>query len=124
MDEIKRHKFFENFNWDDVQGIKNDSIKEYVKERVKESNNKIKQFNIKSKDKKERRNDDKDKDNKTLDGYPEIIEINLTENDERSFFTERLDNLNKKNNEIVKKKFQKEVNIEENISDIMLLDLE
>ena len=59
-----------------------------------------------------------------MDGYPETIEINLTENDERSFFTERLDNLTKKNNEIVKKKFQKEVNIEENISDIMLLDLE
>ena len=59
-----------------------------------------------------------------MDGYPQIIEINLTENDERSFFTERLDNLTKKNNEIVKKKFYKEVNIEENISDIMLLDLE
>jgi serine/threonine protein kinase len=126
LDEIKRHKFFENFNWDDVQGIKNDAIKEYVKERIKENNNRIRQLNLKNKDKKERRNDDKskDKDNKTLDGYPEIIEINLTENDERSFFTERLDNLNKKNNEIVKKKFNKEVNIEENISDIMLLDLE
>ena len=124
LDEIKRHKFFENFNWDDVQGIKNDAIKEYVKERVKENNNRIRQLNLKNKDKKERRTDDKDKDNKTLDGYPEIIEINLTENDERSFFTERLDNLNKKNNEIVKKKFNKEVNIEENISDIMLLDLE
>ena len=60
----------------------------------------------------------------TLDGYPEIIEINLTENDERSFFTERLDNLTKKNNEIIKRKFHKEVNIEENISDFMLLDLE
>jgi serine/threonine protein kinase len=96
LDEIKRHKFFENFNWDDVQGIKNDAIKEYVKERVKENNNRIRQLNLKNKDKKERRTDDKDKDNKTLDGYPEIIEINLTENDERSFFTERLDNLNKK----------------------------
>jgi serine/threonine protein kinase len=124
LDEIKRHKFFENFNWDDVQGIKSDTIKEYVKERVKESNNKIKNLILKNKDKKERRKDDKDKDDNTLDGYPETIEINLTENDERSFFTERLDNLTKKNNEIVKKKFQKEVNIEENISDIMLLDLE
>ena len=70
-----------------------------IKERVKENNNRIRQLNLKNKDKKERRNDDKskDKDNKTLDGYPEIIEINLTENDERSFFTERLDNLTKKN---------------------------
>ena len=122
LDEIKKHKFFENFNWDDVQGIRNDAIKEYVKERVKENNNKIKQLNLRNKDKKDRRSDDKE--NKALDGYPEMIEINLTENDERSFFTERLDNLTKKNNEIVKKKFHKEVNIEENISDIMLLDLE
>ena len=94
LDEIKKHKFFENFNWDDVQGIRNDAIKEYVKERVKESNNKIKQLNLRNKDKKDRRSDDKE--NKALDGYPEMIEINLTENDERSFFTERLDNLTKK----------------------------
>ena len=50
--------------------------------------------------------------------------MNLTENEEKNFFTERWDNLNKKNNEIVKRKYQKEVNIEENISDLMLLDLE
>ena len=35
-----------------------------------------------------------------------------------------IDNLTKKNNEIIKRKFHKEVNIEENISDFMLLDLE
>ena len=39
-------------------------------------------------------------------------------------FTERLDNLNKKNNEMIKKKIQKEVNSEDNISPLLLIDLE
>ena len=106
MQEIKKHKFFEGFNWNDIQNIKNDTIKEYVKEKVKENNNKIKQLNLKNKMKKEK-GEKNDKDNKTEDGYPSIIEINLTEYEEKYFFTERLDNLNKKNNEIVKKKITK-----------------
>ena len=124
LNDIKKHKFFENFDWDDVQGIKNEAIKDYVKEKVKENNNKIK-MNLKNKAKKEKGKDDKtDNDNTIENGCPTIIEINLTENEEKSFFTERLDNVNKKNNEIVKRKYQKEVNIEENISELMLLDLE
>jgi len=126
LEEIKKHKFFENFDWDDVQGIKNETIRDYVKERVKENNNKIKQINLKNKAKKEKGKGDKadNDDNKIENGCPTIIEMNLTENEEKNFFTERWDNLNKKNNEIVKRKYQKEVNIEENISDLMLLDLE
>ncbi len=58
------------------------------------------------------------------EGCPTIIKVNLTENEEKDFFTERLDNLNKKNNEIVKKKFQKEVTNEDNISPLLLIDLE
>ena len=126
LNEIKNHKFFENFDWDNVQGIKNEAIKDYVKERVKENNNKIK-INLKNKAKKEKekgKDDKADNDIQIENGCPNIIEINLTESEEKSFFTERLDNLNKKNNEIVKRKYQKEVNIEENISDLMLLDLE
>ena len=53
-----------------------------------------------------------------------MIEINLTENEEKDFFIERYDNLSKKNAEIVKKKVEKEVNFKENIGDLMLLDLE
>jgi len=120
LDEIKKHKFFDGFNWNDVQNIKNETIKEYVKERVKENNNKIKQINLKNKSKKEKENDN----NMTEDGYPIIIEINLTENEEKYYFTERYDNLSKKNNELVKKKIAKEANIQEDISNIMLLDLE
>jgi hypothetical protein len=58
------------------------------------------------------------------EGCPIIIKVNLTEYEERSFFTERLDNLNKKNNEMIKKKIQKEVNSEDNISPLLLIDLE
>ena len=118
LDEIKKHKFFEEFNWDDIQNIKNESIKEYVKQRVKENNNKIKQINLENKTKKGKGDD------KVEDGYPLIIEINLTENEEKYFFTERLDNLNKKNNEIMKKKITKEDNIKGNLENLMLLDLE
>ena len=122
LDEIKKHKFFDGLNWDDIQNIKNETIREYVKERVKENNNKIKQMNLKNKSKKEKENENDN--NMTDDGYPIIIEINLTENEEKYFFTERYDNLSKKNNELVKKKIAKEENIQEDISDIMLLDLE
>jgi len=124
LEEIKKHKFFEGFNWNDVQNIKNDTIKEYVKQRVKENNNKIKEINLKNKIKKEK-GDKNDKDNNKIeDGYPSIIEINLTENEEKDFFTERYDNLNKKNAELIKKKIAKEVNFKENISDLLLFDLE
>ena len=119
LDEIKKHKFFEGFNWKDVQNIKNDSVKDYVKQKVKENNNKIKQLNIKNKEKKEN-----SLNNNFEDGYPSVIEINLTENEEKHFFTERLDNLNKKNNEIMKKKITKEDNINRNLSNLMILDLE
>ena len=124
LDEIKNHKFFEGFNWNDIQNIKNDTIKEYVKQRVKENNNKIKQINLKNKAKKEKGENNEKENNKNEDGYPPIIEINLTENEEKYFFTERYDSLSKKNNELVKKKISKEINFKENISDLMLLDLE
>ena len=123
LDEIKKHEFFEDFDWDEVQDIKNDTVKDYVKERVKQNNNKIKKIMMKNKEKKE--NDEKNyNDDKMEEGCPIIIKVNLTEYEERSFFTERLDNLNKKNNEMIKKKIQKEVNSEDNISPLLLIDLE
>ena len=126
LNEIKKHKFFEGFNWDDVQSIKNETIKEYVKQRSIENNKQIKQRMLREKNKeKNKNNNNKDIDEfKTEDGYPLMIEINLTESEEKYFFTERFDNLNKKNNELIKKKIEKEVNIEDNISDLMLIDLE
>ena len=125
LDEIKKHKFFDGFNWNDVQNIKNETIKEYVKQRVKENNNKIKEINLKNKAKKDKGDKNNEKENnKTEDGYPSIIEINLTENEEKYYFTERYDNLSKKNTELIKKKISKEVSLKDNISDLMLLDLE
>ena len=130
LKEIKGHKFFEGFNWDDVENIKNETIKEYVKERTNENNKLIKKRMLKEKNNKnkenENNNNNKENNNeiKTEDGYPIMIEINLTESEEKYFFTERLDNLSKKNKEFLKKKIDKEVNLQENISDLMLIDLE
>ena len=125
LEEIKRHKVFEGFNWDEVGNIKNETIKEYVKERAIENNKQIKQRMIREKNKEKNKNNNNDTDEfKTEDGYPITIEINLTESEEKYFFTERFDNLNKKNKELIKKKIEKEVNIEDNISDLMLIDLE
>jgi serine/threonine protein kinase len=134
LKEIKSHKFFEGFNWDDVENIKNETIKEYVKQRTLENNKQIKQRMVKEKNmekNKENDNNDNNENNnkenyeiKTEEGYPTMIEINLTESEEKYFFTERYDNLNKKNNELIKKKIDKEVNLKENISDLMLIDLE
>ena len=125
LKEIKGHKFFEGFNWDDVGNIKNETIKEYVKQRTNENNQKIKERMIKEKNNKEKNKENENKDEyKTEDGYPLVIEINLTESEEKYFFTERYDNLSKKNNELIKKKIDKEVNLKENISDLMLIDLE
>ena len=122
LEDIKRHKFFENFEWDEIQDIKNDTVKEYVKERVKENNNKIKKIMMKNKEKKDK--DNIDDENTLEEGCLTTIKVNLTENEEKYFFTERLDNLNKKNKEIIKKKFQKEVNNEDNITPLLLIDLE
>ena len=65
-----------------------------------------------------------DDEDKLEEGCLTTIKVNLTENEEKYFFTERLDNLSKKNKEIVKKKFQKEVNNEDNITALLLIDLE
>ena len=122
LKEIKSHKFFEGFNWDDVENIKNQTIKDYVKQRINQNNNQIKQRMSKEKNNKDI---NKGKDEyKTEDGYPTMIEINLTESEEKYFFTERYDNLSKKNTELIKKKIEKEENFKENISDLMLIDLE
>ena len=122
LKEIKSHKFFEGFNWDDVENIKNQTIKDYVKQRINQNNNQIKQRMTKEKNNKDI---NKGKDEyKTEDGYPTMIEINLTESEEKYFFTERYDNLSKKNTELIKKKIEKEENFKENISDLMLIDLE
>ena len=123
LEEIKRHEFFNGFDWDDIQNMKNESVKEYVKERVKENNKKITKLMEKNKTK-DGEGDNKEKGDKLEEGCPTFIKVNLTEMEEKDFFTERLDNLSKKNKEIVKKKYQKEVKNEDNISPLLLIDLE
>ena len=76
------YKFFEGFNWGDIENIKNETIREYVKQRTNENNQIIKQRMLKEKN----NNNNKDKDEfKTEDGYPLMIEINLTESEEKYF---------------------------------------
>ena len=74
---------------------------------------------MKNKEKKENEGN-----NKIDDGYPSVIEINLTEHEEKYFFTERFDNLNKKNNEIIKKKITKTDNLQGDFANLMMFDLE
>ena len=126
LDEIKNHNFFEGLNWDDIEHIKNESIKEYVKKQTNDNNNKIKQRLLKEKNKEKNKEKGEKDEFKTEDGYPLEIEINLTESEEKYFFTERYDNLSKKNIEVIKKKIEKQanINIREYISDLMLIDLE
>ena len=124
LEEIKKHEFFENFDWDEIDNVKNDTIKDYVKERVKNNNNKIKKLMMKNKEKKEKGEKDENTEDIIEEGCPNVIKVNLTENEEKYYFTERLDNLNKKSKEIVKKKIQKEVINEEYISSLLLVDLE
>ena len=112
LEEIKKHEFFKDFDWDEIQHIKNESVKEFVKERVKENNNKIKKIMSKNKTKNEKNdenneNDEEEQEDILVEGCPSLIKVNLTEMEERDFFTERLDNLNKKNKEIVKKKINR-----------------
>ena len=98
LNEIKNHPFFKGFNWDNIQKIKNAQIMKYLKKVVGETNKKIKE----QLDKNENNNND----NK----LPYELEIELNEENEENEeddFTERLDNLTKRNNELIRMKFKK-----------------
>ena len=68
LKEIKSHKFFEGFNWNDVENIKNDTIKEYVKQRTLENNNQIKQRMLKEKNLEKNKDNNDNNEFKTEDG--------------------------------------------------------
>lgn len=103
-------------------GIKNNII--IILKYIKNNNNKIKKLMMKNKEKKEKGQNDENLEDIMEEGCPNVIKVNLTENEEKCYFTERLDNLNKKSKEIVKKKIEKEVTNEEYISSLLLVDLE
>jgi hypothetical protein len=100
LNQIKNHPFFKGFNWDNIQKIKNTPVMKYLKKIVGETNQKIKEQNEKNEN--DKNNDDNGKNN-----LPCELDIDLDEEDDKNDFTERLDNLNKRNNELIRMKFKK-----------------
>ena len=98
LKDIKNHPFFKGFNWENIQKIKNTPVMKYLKKLVGETNKKIKE----QMEKNENIEDNNDKN--TL---PCELDFELDEESEESNFTERLDNLTKRNNELIRMKFKK-----------------
>ena len=119
LNDIKNHPFFNGFNWDNIKNMRIPAVLKYLKGVVEETNKKITKVN-------EQNKNNPNKDEKSNEDCPLLIDINLTVNEEKYNFTERFDNLYKKNNEIIKKKLKKkEFDIEDNkLRDSFLLDLE
>ena len=100
LDKIKNHEFFKGFDWANIKSIKSTAVISYLKKVVEENNKKIKEYN-------------KGNNGET---YAHIsCEENLTYNEENNRFSLRIDNLQKRNNELIKMKFKKkEIKIEGN----------
>ena len=47
IDKIKKHKFFEGFNWDNIKNIHDKAVINFLKKTVEETNKKIKETNVK-----------------------------------------------------------------------------
>ena len=95
LNDIKSHPFFKGFNWDNIRKIKNTPVMKYLKKVVNETNQKIKEEN------------EKNDNNNKKDILPCELDINLDNENEDNNFTERLDNLTKRNNELIRMKFKK-----------------
>ena len=100
LDKIKNHEFFKGFDWANIKSIKSTAVIAYLKKIVEENNKKIKEYNK----------------GNIGENYAHITcEENLTYNEENNRFSQRIDNLQKRNNELIKMKFKKkEIKIEEN----------
>ena len=100
FDKIKSHEFFKGFDWVNIKTIKSNVVLSYLKKLVEKNNKKIKEFN----------------DGNGNENYPNIVcEENLTYDEDTKKFSQRIDNLQKRNKELIKMKFKKkEIKIEEN----------
>ena len=97
LKNIKSHPFFKGFNWDDIKKIKNAPVMKYLKKVVGETNKKIKEQNEK--------NVSNNGNNTEL--LPSELDINFDNESDEDNFTERFDNLTKRNNELITMKFKK-----------------
>ena len=98
LKDIKNHPFFKGLNWDNLQKTKNAAVMKYLKKVVEETNKKIKEQMEK--------NGNKDINDNDKNNLPCELDYNL-ENEDISNFHERLDNLTKRNNELIRMKFKK-----------------
>ena len=90
FDKIKNHEFFKNFDWTNIKSIKNPAVLSYLKKFVEKNNKKISEFC--------RGNSEK----------TEIIcEENLAYDEDNQEVSQRLDNLQKRNIELIKMKYKK-----------------
>ena len=100
FDKIKNHEFFKGFDWTNIKSIKSSAVLTYLKKLVEQNNQKIKEFN---------------KGNGGENNTNIVCEENLTYDEDNKKFSQRIDNLQKRNNELIKLKFKKkEIKIEEN----------
>ena len=90
--EIQNHEFFKGFDWINIKKIKNTAVLSHLKKVVEKNNNKIKELNKK---KGENNNGDL------------ICEVDLNYDESDMKFSQRIDNLQKRNNELIRMKFKK-----------------
>lgn len=109
--EIKNHEFFKGFDWINIKKIKNTAVLSHLKKIVEKNNKKIKELN------------------KGGDNNGNLIcEVDVTYDESNLRFSQRIDNLQKRNNELIKLKFKKkEIKIEDddkNFKKSLLFDLQ
>ena len=111
--DIQNHEFFKGFDWVNIKKIKSTAVLSHLKKVVEKNNKKIKELN---KEKGEKNNGDL------------ICEVDLAYDESNVKFSQRIDNLQKRNNELIKMKFKKkEIKIEDddkNYKRSLLFDLQ
>ena len=97
--EIQNHEFFKGFDWVNIKKIKNSAVISHLKKVVEKNNKKIKELN---------------KANEGENNGNLICEVDLAYDESNVKFSQRIDNLQKRNNELIKMKFKKnEIKIED-----------
>lgn len=90
--EIQNHEFFKGFDWVNIKKIKNSAVISHLKKVVEKNNKKIKELN---------------KTNEGENNGNLICEVDLAYDESTVNFSQRIDNLQKRNNELIKMKFKK-----------------
>ena len=98
LKDIQNHEFFKGFDWINIKKIKNSAVLSHLKKIVEKNNKKIKELNKTN-----------GENNANL-----ICEVDLAYDESNLKFSQRIDNLQKRNNELIKMKFKKkEIKIED-----------